>query len=86
MRLTVTAEHIRRGEPNDPWFCPISLALKDIGFDSPTVLSSVIEIGKKRIKHSKKMKDFIALFDDDEAVSPHTFLIPKLKAPKAGSL
>ncbi len=40
--IKVSKEHIKYGFRRSAWACPIAMALRDAGFDSPEVLDCII--------------------------------------------
>lgn len=93
MRLTVTqanitAAHYKRTNATILYHadtdCPVAIALKLLGFHNIRVgCYSLSPSKRERIWHSKSLSQFIAAFDDDLRVRPHTFVIKGLKLPEA---
>ena len=86
--LEITAEHIAKGKPKDPSFCPIALAIRERFGDENfvCVTDSYVEFslnGKEQRFHDAQMSalcsgplyDFINSFDEGEPVDPLTLKI-----------
>lgn len=68
MRLEVTAKDIRMAR--HCLHCPVALALKRVGFNWPVVHAERSESEGLRIRHSRRVSDFIRAFDAGRKVRP----------------
>jgi len=83
--ITVTAQHIARGQPRSAFSCPIAFALEDAfpgtdcyaGRDNMTVYPHDPDGGcapwSLRVPHPDSVLEFIRAFDSDLPVEPFTF-------------
>ena len=76
MIVTVTEKHIKEGKPYDKCECPVSLALKDLGY------TPVVDVKAAYIKKGEdefvaplraEARDFVARFDRGQEVFPFSF-------------
>ena len=77
MKVIVTEEHIKNGKRDDAFFCPIALAIKDLGiedFKKFMVLETDIYLYTAYIKLPPKAQYFIHAFDNNRrSVKPFEF-------------
>lgn len=78
--IKVTANDIKKGQPDTVDLCPIALAILKCGFNSPWVADDEISFYTKSktritITTPKKMAKFINDFDDQKPVKPVTFVL-----------
>ena len=52
VKVMVTQKHIREGEPDDPEFCPIALAVREAleKLEFPSFANFNVEIGKEELR------------------------------------
>lgn len=72
-KITVTAEHIKLGEPFTAEYCPIALALREKFKDAVIVGSSGYDIGTHRYPLPTRAKRFVSKFDQGKPVAPFSF-------------
>lgn len=76
--ISVTQEHIDKGERNMACTCAVALALINHGFD-PAVSKTAISIAYRGriydIKHPRSVNRFIKRFDKGLAVKPFRFFL-----------
>lgn len=83
MKISVTAEHIKKGKRQHCSLCPIALAMIDAGIEDPYVHTNVVLTGidyesRGYFTLSPAAKRFISRFDCGRAVEPFEFeLSPK---------
>ena len=79
MKINVTRECIRKGNPSSPDSCPIALALKSHGVPFLGVISDLIETSDFSVDFILPLKAqrFIEDFDTEVKVKPFSFNIPK---------
>lgn len=79
--VQVTKKDIKEGEPRDPSWCPVALALLRKGFDHPEVHDSrfeaeysLVDGGSdfRSVPLPKLAQRFIDKFDDQDYVTPKT--------------
>lgn len=78
LRVEVTAEHIRQGEPGRPCNCPIALAIHGkVGFIPYVSIDSVHfpDLDDLQVDLPREARIFIANFDTEEPVKPFSFVI-----------
>lgn len=77
MKIKITENHIKKGKPANTYCCPIALALKENGYEDPTVGASKAYAVKDGNMISLKLSDsairFIKKFDKNEKVEPFEF-------------
>lgn len=74
MTISVTQQHIDRGEALSCSRCPIALAISDCFLASCTVLHHsvcITDLGYYSLPN--ECNDFITAFDNNQPVSPFTF-------------
>ena len=82
MRVSVTAEHIARGCPEEGTRCPIALAVQEATGRETIVDGSFISCytskGLRSYRAPREVQKFICNFDAGRSVFPSTFIIPGL--------
>lgn len=77
MIINVTQKNINNGKPCSSGFCPIALALQDMGFTEVDVCygstSFKNESGMQLVETSPLMEDFFHKFDEGLKVEPFSF-------------
>jgi len=75
--VRVTRKDIREGQPDDPNYCPIALALqRATGVEDVEVESSSIRVdGFKELTTPRHIEDFVEDFDGGGNVKPFRFRI-----------
>ena len=86
MKIDVTEEYIRKGIPEKPESCPISLAVKESGkfdwvstgtrtlsYHDPVLMETVCRY------LSPELEQFVTAYDDGEDVGPISFDLEKLE-------
>ena len=75
MKIRVTQKHLREGKRNEADRCPLALALRDMGVETPWVEEEDIYYGGqgKRCHHTRDSLAFINSFDEGLPVHPMTF-------------
>ncbi len=77
MKITVTADHIAKGERGCICKCPIALAMKSLGYKNPWVECNKIYWDVGWNSYKKEMppsaKEFIKAFDIGLPVEPFEF-------------
>jgi hypothetical protein len=71
--IEVKEHHILKGRRRCALFCPVALALRDIGMSEPVVATKELTYRDKLIPLPQNVKDFIYKFDRREDVAPFTF-------------
>ena len=83
MILPLLQKHIDNGIKSSCSFCPLSLALSDVGVYYPYVgfatMVGTIDSQRVTVYTTDAMQDFIARFDEGLPVTPHNFLVPGLE-------
>lgn len=80
--VTVTQQHISKGQRRSCSGCPVGLAVADLGFKWVLVAEDFIEwwrpdLTGRRYMLPLKAKDFISRFDKGQHVKPFSFRIPE---------
>ena len=80
MKISVTAEHIAKGERDSCTACPVALALIDAGVESPEVNYTRVWYYRDNLPSflailPPDVTDKIQLFDDFGVMEPFTFEI-----------
>jgi hypothetical protein len=71
----VKGKHIKQGKPGQGDYCPIALALKDMGYSDVNVQGAgAIEVDGVDLEVPDNIDKFIGKFDDHESVKPFSFV------------
>ena len=75
MKVEVTQEHIDRGQRKAHCYCPVALALKDVGVKEPVVFGGYFRAlgDTEDTKLPPKVDDFVLAYDLGLKVTPFTF-------------
>lgn len=74
MRVIVRQDHIKKGIRDDPYYCPIGLAVREFtGRIDVRVTGTCIQMGAKALYLPNKAKQWIEKFDQGKKVEPITF-------------
>jgi hypothetical protein len=71
----VAVDHIRRGAFRDGCGCPLALALREAGLSDVYIATSAVHVSTTRIEMSDSVRDWVAAFDDGEAVPSFELVI-----------
>lgn len=74
-KISVTAAHIRHGEPGSAVGCPVALALRTGGFPTAKVYTGLCVIDGRRWTNSPLVRDQINLFDTLEVMDPFVLVL-----------
>ena len=80
MIVSVKRKHIKRGKPGSCFFCPVALALKDVGCITPSVGPSLnyrVSMGGSVVSHPspRSVRRFYTRFDAGRSVKPFRFIL-----------
>ena len=82
MKIAVTNDHIERGARCSKFLCPVALAMRQAGCESPIIYEHVIWVRMKSSGHmhpvtpTPEIRKFIKAFDSGEDVEAFTFELP----------
>jgi hypothetical protein len=77
IKVSVTDKHIKEGKCDNPRYCPIALAIKELGFEKVYVDKRYFLINKEHYGMPKKACAFIGKFDENNDVRPFSFVAVK---------
>jgi hypothetical protein len=81
MLVQVTADHLQRGWQLDPWYCPVALAVRILGYEHVAVTANFIEVAKNQFVTKTRYHTppgvaiRIHAIDNGETVEPFTFIL-----------
>lgn len=82
LKIRVTKNDIKNGEPDQSTYCPIALATMraiknrlnvSVSYEMIYIGISLTNVFAYRYKHTPKSRDFVIAFDKKESVKPFTF-------------
>jgi hypothetical protein len=73
MKVKITRRHINKARPRNPDYCPIALALKELGYKTAWVDHMFAHINKEELPLPKEAAAFAISFDGDYPVEPMEF-------------
>lgn len=79
MKITVTAEHIKKGKRCSPYECPVALACIDAGFKDVSIGTSGCNLDRERFLYIGNVRSNIDRFDAGSPIKPFEFEILKVE-------
>lgn len=78
LRISVTADDIKRGKRENTKWCPIACAVRKLGKKKRIYVDQdVITLGSVTYKMPQRAGNFVDLFDSGEKVRPFSFVAKK---------